>query len=309
MALMRMFVYGVMLVVFSVCAVAQNGTGETQKQWKMANEYMQDKEWEKAADVYQQIIYSDAKNASAWFLLGYVQHMVKKYEAAIVSYQKSEEYGAGPIALYNIACSYAKLSKKEKALEFLTKAAEKGFAQLQTVRNDEDLAALHSEKAFQKAVEMIDQNAHPCAHTAEYRQLDFWQGEWNVVTAQGNPAGKSTIQIVEDGCVVSEHFRWGEFSGRSFSSYNKNTKKWQQLWLDNTGGVMEFTGVYSDKKLVFQGAGYTPDGTAIERRMTLSAAGADKVHQVIEVSTDKGAHWKTMYDLTYNRVDATQAQK
>lgn len=307
MAILRAFLYGILVIALSVSVLAQNGSKD--KQLNKGDEYFKEQKWEKAADAYQEIVSKEKDNGGMWFRLGYAQHMVGRYEKAITAYQKSFEHGVGPIALYNIACSYAKLSNKAKAIEWLTKAAEKGFAQVKTVREDEDLAILRSEKQFEKAVEMVDKNARPCAYADEYHQFDFWQGEWDVVTAEGYPAGKNTIQVIEEGCVVFEHFRWGDFSGRSFSSYDKNSKMWRQLWVDNQGKVMEFTGEYKDKKMVLTGSGYAPDGTPVERRMTLYVTGKDKVRQLVEVSTDKGKEWKTVYDLMYSRADAAQAQK
>lgn len=307
MAILRTLLFAAVVVALSLCATAQSTDGD--KQRKKGDEYFKEQQWEKAAEVYQEIVQKDAENGGVWFALGYAQHMAGNYREAIVAYQKSFEHGVGPVALYNVACSYAKLSEKAKALEWLTMAAEKGFAQVKTVREDDDLAMLRSEQQFKSAVEMVDKNAHPCAYTEEYRQFDFWQGEWELTTAQGYPAGKNTIQVVEEGCLVFEHFRWGEFSGRSFSSYNKHTKMWHQFWVDNQGGTMEFTGVFKDKKMVLTGSGYAPDGTPVERRITLYTTGKDKVRQLVEVSTDKERKWKTMYDFTYSKVDAAQAQK
>ena len=60
----------------------------------------------------------------------------------------------------------------------------------------------------------------PCAHAqqspqptcdgAQYRQFDFWLGEWDV-TVQGRPAGRSVISSREKGCLI--HEQWTATAG------------------------------------------------------------------------------------------------
>ena len=79
----------------------------------------------------------------------------------------------------------------------------------------------------------------PCS-TPEYRQFDFWVGEWDVWTqrireAGGKPA-RSKITLVEGGCVVQEEYTTSQgYSGRSLNWYDRADGKWHQAWIDNQG--------------------------------------------------------------------------
>lgn len=90
--------------------------------------------------------------------------------------------------------------------------------------------------------------AAPCAG-AEWKQLDFWVGEWKLTwpaTGQ-NPAGTGTNRITKilGGCVVQENFRGGgpqPLVGMSVSTYSPQSKRWRQTWVDDQGSYLDFTG-------------------------------------------------------------------
>jgi hypothetical protein len=87
----------------------------------------------------------------------------------------------------------------------------------------------------------------PCSGP-EYRQLDFWVGDWDAEFAL--PAGKTghavnRITRSEFGdCVIAEHFEQADigFVGASFSTYDRLKKKWVQTWVDNGGGYITLIG-------------------------------------------------------------------
>jgi hypothetical protein len=57
-----------------------------------------------------------------------------------------------PDALYNVACGFALLGDKKKALRVLQKATAAGFHDLETLSHDKDLDSLRSEPEFQELV-------------------------------------------------------------------------------------------------------------------------------------------------------------
>ena len=58
--------------------------------------------------------------------------------------------------LYNAACTYGLLQKKEEALTLLRKAKESGFATMEWAARDPDLACLHDDPEFQQLVGLED---------------------------------------------------------------------------------------------------------------------------------------------------------
>jgi hypothetical protein len=148
----------------------------------------------------------------------------------------------------------------------------------------------------------------PCDRP-EFRQFDFWIGNWEAFGPKGKKAGDSKISIILDSCVILEEWTSAAaqqgliYSGKSFNSYNDATKKWQQTWTDNTGNTTEFLrGEGSNGKIVFYADKVTGSkGEIFMRRLTFTKLSDDKVRQFGERSDNSGKTWTTEYDLEYRR--------
>ena len=87
----------------------------------------------------------------------------------------------------------------------------------------------------------------PCS-APEYRQMDFWVGEWELSFAKPDgSAGKATNRITRDeygSCVITEHFAQPDiaYAGHSHSMFDKHKKQWVQTWVDNGGGYFALAG-------------------------------------------------------------------
>lgn len=147
----------------------------------------------------------------------------------------------------------------------------------------------------------------PCSKP-EFRQFDFWIGEWEAFGKKGSKAGDSKISVMLDSCVILEEWtgianQGFTFTGKSFNSYNAASKQWQQTWSDNTGNTTEFLrGEGSEGKIIYYAdkvAG--PGGKVFKRRLTFTKINNDKVRQLGERSDDEGKTWATEYDLEYKR--------
>lgn len=60
-----------------------------------------------------------------------------------------------PIVHYNLACSYALLTKREEALAELRKAVELGYEDRDFILRDGDLGSLHGDPRFRDIVESL----------------------------------------------------------------------------------------------------------------------------------------------------------
>ncbi|MFM9904768.1 MAG: tetratricopeptide repeat protein [Pyrinomonadaceae bacterium] len=271
-----------------------------------ANELFQAQDWEKAAQAFEAVSNADPGNARAWYRLGISLHKLGLYERAIVAHQQALKLMPEQnrsLAMYNIGISYAKISDKGKAFEWLTKAIEAGYSPTVPLTTDPDLSALRDDKTrFQTLVELVDKLTKPCLYGAEHKQFDFWIGEWNVQNPQGQQVGQSRIERIENGCIILENWDSGPAgSGKSINFYDANLHKWRQTWADNTGGVSEFSGVFKDGAMRFEGESHRPDGVKVLRRLTFFNFSADRVRQYSEASTDGGKTWNLDYDFTYLR--------
>ena len=148
----------------------------------------------------------------------------------------------------------------------------------------------------------------PCSQP-EFRQFDFWIGEWEAFGINGKKAGDSKISLILDSCIILEEWTSAgvqqglRYAGKSFNTWNSSMKEWQQTWVDNTGNTTAFIhGKFADKKIIFNTDPFpfSKDTMAL-RRLTFFDLGKDKVRQLGEISKDKGASWATEYDLEYRR--------
>jgi len=105
----------------------------------------------------------------------------------------------------------------------------------------------------------------PGCAAPEYRQFDFWVGEWEVVVPfapAGTPNSASIIRSELDGCMVEENWFGGGFgafsvAGRSLNMYDFSTGQWHQHWINSPGGAASvelYAGGIEDGRMVLTGS-------------------------------------------------------
>ena len=193
------------------------------------------------------------------------------------------------------ARAFAQNGDKGNALAALEQLTAGGYANTEQLLGENDLLSVRADDRWPKIVEKVRANAHPCRNGAEYRQFDFWLGEWDVQTAAGGPAATSSIQLILDQCVIFENFTASNYTCKSFSSWVAPAKEWKQHYVDSSGNNSEWSGKLEDGKMVF----ITHSGGL--QRMTYSKEGPDRVRQLIESSTDDGKTWSVGFDGMYVR--------
>lgn len=287
-----------LICVVEMPAPAQSAPPSAQE----ANALFEAKKWPEAAQAYEAITKAEPNNGRAWFRLGTSLYSLGKYEQAASAFERAAELLNFQLAMYNAAASYMHLNNKPKAYEWLERAADAGFALPDLLNQDQDFASLRREPRYSELVKRIAVNAAPCTNIPEYRQLDFWIGEWNILVQQpGAPPASSSVQSIISSCVIFENFTQGAYSGKSFSYYDAAIGKWRQTWVDSTGGSAYYVGEYKDGAMRFEGETHPRVGKAVKVRMTFFNLGPERVRQLGEMSDDNGETWKVRYDLTYVR--------
>ena len=256
--------------------------------------------WSESAAAYEAVTKTNPNNGRAWYRLGFSLHSMGKYDQAVRAFQRSVEIGKNPLVMYNLACAYARLGDKDKAFEWLGKSVTAGFV-APNLGSDPDLEGLHSDARFKELTARADRQSRPCEFTPEYRQFDFWIGDWDVKTQQGQTAGTNTIQRLENGCLILENWTGSQGgTGKSINFYNASTSKWRQTWVSSTGGVTEYEGSYKDGAMRYEGESIA-NGAKLMLRLTFFNASPDRVRQLAEQSADGGKTWTTTYDFMYFR--------
>src|SRR4030095_10921788 len=112
------------------------------------------------------------------------------------------------------------------------------------------------------------QSAPRCG-AAEYRQFDFWVGEWQVHTPDGKRAGTNHIEREYDGCVVHERYTGAKtYRGESLNTYDPHRKVWHQTWVDNQGLLLLLEGGLRGDSMVLEGKTVAASGKASRQRIT-----------------------------------------
>ncbi len=288
----------VMVLCFEFVGFGQSGDltmQDAEKQYEAKN-------WEEAANSLDAVTKEDPSNTLAWLHLGSARQKLQQYEQAVAAFKHLEKDPnfAAP-ALYREAASLARLNRKDEALATLDRAVDAGFARLQLLQEDPDLASLRDDPSFAKTVAKADAMVHPCEHQPEYRQFDFWIGEWDVVTTRGHDAaGTSSIQLILDKCVIFENWTGG-VTGKSLNHYEAATKKWIQDWVDSTSSGVHFEGGLENGVMSLYADTLNADGTHALRHLQFFKLDDDHVRQFSQQSADGGKTWSVEYDLTYNR--------
>lgn len=297
---------GLLLLSLPVLPAFAQGAGAAVASPAMreANALYAAQKWEEAAKAYEKLTRENPKSGLAWFRLGNSLHSLKQYERAIEAFRHSVEIGNNATAMYNIACGYALLGRKEEAFDWLFRSLKAGFVpQGAGLASDSDLASLAADARFKEASAQAEKNARPCMATSEHRQFDFWVGEWNVYNPQGTQIGTNTVERVVGGCLVMENWTGGGGGsvGKSMNFYDATARKWRQTWVDGRGSVLEFAGEFKDGAMHYAAETSGPNGARTLARLTFFHLGPDRVRQLWEQSPDGGKTWSVVFDGMYLR--------
>jgi hypothetical protein len=140
----------------------------------------------------------------------------------------------------------------------------------------------------------------PTCSAPEYRQFDFWVGDWVVHGPKGGQAGTNRIEKVENGCAIQENWTAANGgTGRSLNVYEPVSKNWIQVWAGG-GMVLLLRGGYDGEKMVMEGKSRGPSGE-VRDRITWSRLSGGKLRQFWEQSADNGKTWTVAFDGTYSK--------
>jgi Tetratricopeptide repeat len=256
------------------------------------------KDWKSATEYFRKAVGSDAKDGRSWYQLGVALHGLSNYDEAAKAFEQAAKFEYLVLrSEFHQALEFASLGDKDRAFEVLNGLNKQGFVNVKALESDPGFGSLHSDDRWQAVVEAAQRNATPCEHTAENRQFDFWIGEWDVQTTDGQHAGDSNIQRILSGCALLENWE-GAGPGKSINSYNTVRRQWQQLWVDAGGEVHEYAGGLVNGEMIFEGPAADHDGHRTVRRMTFTRLANGRVKQKGETSPD-GKTWSVEYELIY----------
>lgn len=130
---------------------------------KEASAHLAARRWADAAALLDRSLAANPHPAMDWFDLGTARYNLKEWDAAIAAYSRALELRAGfPFnSAYNIACCAALKGDKVTALDWLERALDLGFRNLETIRQDADLASLRDDERFRRLTGPADARGLP----------------------------------------------------------------------------------------------------------------------------------------------------
>jgi beta-lactamase regulating signal transducer with metallopeptidase domain/tetratricopeptide (TPR) repeat protein len=93
------------------------------------------------------------ESGRAWFNLGYTRLEGDRPEAAIEALQRALDlHYRVPTTMYNLACAYSLMDRKDEAFAWLFKALDAGFHSSGMLRSDDDLDNLRGDPRYRQAL-------------------------------------------------------------------------------------------------------------------------------------------------------------
>ncbi len=152
----------------------------------------------------------------------------------------------------------------------------------------------------------------PMGAPEEMKTLAFMHGEWHVVMEMrmGPEApwtkteGTAVITSILSGCANYMQFTGTvmgmPFEGTETSSYNRETGKFESMWIDNMSAhATHMSGAWVDGKMVMEGTDLY-QGNKLYNRTTSTKLSDDELNWQMESSMD-GENYYTGLRMTYTR--------
>lgn len=290
----------IVVLLIAAGAFAQAPSGVTPEMRAEANGFYQKQDWQNAAEAYAKIVRTEEANFGAHYRLGLSLLGLNKNAEAQPHLEKAFNGAPNPFFALALARVYARAGNKDMAYEVLDKTPAMGGIVPETLSAEADFASFRNEPRFKELVQKSDFAVNPCKASPNFRQFDFWIGEWDAKNVQGVTVGSSSIQLILGQCVIFENWTTPVSSGKSFNIYDTKDGKWHQNWVDDRGTYAHYVGELKDGKMVYV-ADTVRNGVKTLAKMTFSKLPNGDVRQHGESSADEGKTWTTTFDFTYVR--------
>lgn len=144
----------------------------------------------------------------------------------------------------------------------------------------------------------------PCS-SAEYRQFDFWIGNWEAYDRDGKLLGRTLIEKIEQGCVLQEWWRGNgpdNGAGTSLSMYDRKHGLWRHVWTSARGNFAPIDGGWQQGRMLMTGY-FVNDKGEREFHRTVWEPVPGGVHHRWDSTADGGATWQVIHEAWLRRSD------
>lgn len=293
------------IVLLTVCLSAVSSGAQTVDQ-RAAAEAFRLRDWQRVVQLYSALAAKDTTIAQPHLRIAIGLTALGRYAEAKKEIMIAERKGAPPFqAAAWAAVIESGVGRLDSAFAQLDRATKNGMILLPVPADSmAAMQKLKSDPRYATVLTNMDRNGRPCMYDDKFNEFDFWVGSWDVTPrlAPLNPPARSDITKSNEGCVVHEQWHGFGNSGESYNIYDRTRQKWFQYWVDNFGGLHEYSGVYSDNAMRYEGTTPIGPGSAgrVQTRLTFFKIAADTVRQFAEILQPDGK-WGVSYDFIYVR--------
>jgi len=262
-----------------------------------ARSLMTEKNYKAARAELEKIIANEPANGPAFLELARCTRALGELDASIAAAKQALAIPFQPrISHLEIAMSLALKGDRDAAIAEIEQIVAMGAnkALHDRVVTAPELSSLGASAKFDAVVARL----LPCG-SPEYRQFDFWVGDWEVRDPAGNVVGRNIVTLNLDGCMIMENWTSSAgHAGMSMNYFEPTDGSWNQIFLDNSGAPSSWPplkGKLVDGKMVLK----TLAGVKPETRWIWSKLGDGRVRQLAEQLGDDGKTWTVIWDSYY----------
>jgi hypothetical protein len=134
----------------------------------------------------------------------------------------------------------------------------------------------------------------------EYRQLDFWIGEWSVMNGD-KKVSEVTVEPILKGCALAETWNANNV-GKAMATFNPEANAWEYFWVTDRGRRLYFTqGTMSQNEMRFSYESTQAGGEKRSHHWSLFNLPDGRVRELDVWTTDGGKTWNTGYDYYWSK--------
>jgi hypothetical protein len=138
----------------------------------------------------------------------------------------------------------------------------------------------------------------------EFRQFDFWLGDWDTYEVVGDTStsiARAHVDLIAGGCAVHELYEQTDgLIGDSILSFDPVRKVWQQTWVTNGGSLMVLTGAFREGAVTLEGEYHSGTGKNFLQRITWKVEGSG-VRESAVLSKDGAKTWEPTFDVLFKK--------
>ncbi len=239
--------------------------------------------------------------ATHYALASYLMDNGGDLDEAVVHFERARELEFQPQGvIYRLSRINARRGQSVEALEQVETLAEGGFGLPGLIENQADYAEISNDSRFVAALETMRAARFPCMPDERHHAFDFWIGDWTV-TQNGQFAGTNNISAILGHCVIFEEWESASGSkGKSFNYYDPGYDHWRQIWIGDSGSIIEFTGEARDDGIFYTAETVdSADGSVTLHKFEFTRYENGDVRQFWQTSTDGGDTYSTIWDGRY----------